>query len=132
MKGQSSMEFLTYVSLSMFMLAMLYNVMADKQTETFQQQVQDNAKAVADKVAFNLEMALVQGEGYSRVVSLPRNIAGQRYSVLVTDGLIKVNWSSDSTIESTRYIGKNISFTSEGSNVFRVKNNETGVYMVEQ
>jgi len=132
MKGQSSMEFLAYVSLLMFMLAVLYNVMADRQTETFQQQVQDNAKGVADKVAFNLEMALVQGEGYSRVISLPRNIAGQSYSVLATDGLIKVEWASDSIIESTRYKGRNITFDSNGSNIFRIKNNETGVHMVEQ
>lgn len=132
MKGQSSMEFLTYVSLSMFMLAVLYTVMADKQTDTFQNQLQDNAQGIADKVAFNLEMALVQGEGYSRVISLPENVAGQEYSVLATDGLIRVNWSSDSIVEPARYRGRNISFTSDGTNVFRVKHNQSGVFMVEQ
>lgn len=132
MKGQSSMEFLAYVSFSMFMLAVLYGVTADKQTETFERQNQDKAQKIADKIGFNLEMALVQGTGYSRVVSLPQNIAGQEYSVLTTDGLIKVNSSSVSTVESTRYRGRNISFNSDGSNVFRVKNNETGVHMIEQ
>lgn len=132
MKGQSSMEFLAYISLSMFMLATLYTVMADKQTETFQQQAQDRAYSVAEKVSFNLEMALVQGEGYSRVISLPQNIAGQEYDVLVTDRLIRVNRSSDSLVQSTRYRGRNISFSSEDSNIFRVKHNETGVFMIEQ
>lgn len=132
MKGQSSMEFLAYVSFTMFMLAALYGVIADKQTETFENQVQDEAKNIADKVGFNLEMALVQGEGYSRVISLPQNVAGQEYSVLATDGLIQIKWAMDSTVENTRYKGRNISFNSSGSNVFRIKNNETGVFMVEQ
>lgn len=132
MKGQSSMEFLAYVSLSMLMLAVLYTVMADRQADTFQQQVQSNARGVADKVSFNLEMALVQGEGYSRVISLPEAIAGQEYSFLVTDGLIRVNWSSGRVVESTRYSGQDISFDVDSSNVFRVKNNESGVFMVEQ
>jgi len=64
--------------MSMFMLAVLYTVMADKQTETFQQRSQDNAKAIAEKVSFNLEMALVQGQGYSRVISLPESISGKQ------------------------------------------------------
>lgn len=132
MKGQSSMEFLAYVSLSMFILAVLYGVMADKQADTFQQQAQERAISIADKVSFNIEMALVQGEGYSRVISLPQNIAGRNYTVLATDGLIRVNWSSENTIEPTRYRGQNISFTSDELNVFRVKHNESGVFMVEQ
>lgn len=132
MKGQSSMEFLAYVSLSMFMLATLYTVMADKQTDTVERQVQDNARGIADKVAFNLEMALVQGEGYSRVISLPQNVAGQEYNLLATSGLVRVKWPSGSVIESTRYSGRNITADSNGSNVFRVKHNESGVFMIEQ
>lgn len=132
MKAQSSMEFLAYVSLTMLMLAVLYSVMADRQADTFQQQAQTKANGIAEKVAFNLEMALVQGEGYSRVISLPQSIAGQEYDVLVTEGSVRVNSSSTDVVESTRYSANDMSFTSDSSMVFRVKNNESGVFMVEQ
>jgi len=132
MKGQSSIEFLAFVSMSMFMLAVLYTVMADKQTETFQQRSQDNAKAIAEKVSFNLEMALVQGEGYSRVFSLPESISGNKYTILIDGGTTRISWESENIIGSTRYTGGKLNFTVEdGSNVFRVKNNESGVFLVE-
>lgn len=133
MKGQSSIEFLAFVSMSMFMLAVLYTVMADKQAETFQQRSQNNAQAIADKVSFNLEMALVQGEGYSRIFSLPETIAGNKYNILINGGTTRISWSSQNILGSTRYTGENINLTVEdGSNVFRVKNNESGVYLIEQ
>ncbi len=133
MKGQSSIEFLAFVSMSMFMLATLYTVMADKQTETFQQRSYDNAQAIADKVSFNLEMALVQGEGYSRVFSLPETIAGNKYNILINGGTTRVSWSSENMLGSTRYAGGEINVTVEDdSNVFRVKNNESEVYLIEQ
>lgn len=133
MKGQSSIEFLAFVSMSMFMLAVLYTVMADKQTETFQQRAQDNARAISEKVSFNLEMALVQGQGYSRVFSLPETIAGNKYSILIDEGTSRISWLSQNYIRSTRYSGDRINVTVEdNSNVFRVKNNQSGVYMIEQ
>jgi|GEM_PF-710337 hypothetical protein len=132
MKGQSSIEFLAFVSMSMFMLAVLYTVMADKQTETFQQRSQDNAKAIAEKVSFNLEMALVQGQGYSRVISLPESISGNKYSMLIEGGTTRISWSSENILGSTRFTGEKINFTVEdGSNVFRVKNNNSGVFLIE-
>lgn len=133
MKGQSSLEFLAFVSMSMFMLAVLYTVMADKQAETFEKRSQDNARAILDKVSFNLEMALAQGEGYSRVFSLPENIAGNNYNVLIDGGTARISWSSSSILDSTRFTGQKINFTVEdSSNVFRVKNNGSGVFLVEQ
>jgi len=133
MKGQSSIEFLAFVSMSMFMLAVLYTVMADKQAETFQERSQDNAEAIAEKISFNLEMALVQGEGYSRVFSLPETIAGNKYNILVDGGTIRISWLSEEVFGSTHYSGEKINITIEDdSNVFRVKNNESGVYLVEK
>mgnify|MGYP006280337415 CR=1 FL=1 len=127
------MEFLAFVSMSMFMLAVLYTVMADKQAETFQQRSQSNAESIANKVSFNLEMALTQGEGYSRVFSLPENIAGNSYNVLIDGGTIRVSWSSQNMLTATRFTGQEINFTvKDDSNVFRVKNNESGVFLIEQ
>jgi hypothetical protein len=115
------------------MLAVLYTVMADKQAETFEKRSQDNARAILDKVSFNLEMALAQGEGYSRVFSLPENIAGNNYNVLIDGGTARISWSSSSVLDSTRFTGQKINFTVEdSSNVFRVKNNGSGVFLVEQ
>jgi len=132
-KGQSSIEFLAYVSISMFILAVLYNVMAEKQVETFENQRQERAEQVADKVAFNVEMGLVQGEGYSRVFSLPTEISGEGYKVSVWKESVKLDWRQDSHVSPSRYRGDQIEFeVNDSANVFKVEHNSSGVFVVGQ
>lgn len=133
MKGQSSLEFLAMVSFSMLILASLYSLMADKQQETVSFQQDRNAEYISEKVAFEVEMALVQGEGYSRVFSLPASIAGNSYSVRAGNGEIHTEWGSDSMYRLSRYQGERIEIkVNQSSQVFRVKHNSSGVSIVEQ
>lgn len=143
MKGQSSLEFLAMVSLSMIILASLYSLMADKQQDAVDFQQRETVNYVADKVSFELEMALVQGEGYSRVFSLPGSIGGEDYKVNVSKGALEnasvnsgrilIGYEGNSISRLTRYQGRGTEFeVNQDSNVFRVKHNSSGVWIVEQ
>lgn len=132
MKAQSSLEFLAMVSLSMLLLAVLYGVMTDRQVKAFQQERQSTAEAIIDKISFNVEMALVQGEGYSRVFSVPASIGGYDYSFSMGKGVFQLQWADRSIIRSTKYAGKWINSTVEDSNVYKTVHNSSGVFLVEQ
>lgn len=132
MKGQSSMEFLSMVSISMILLAGLTTVMAAKQQDTADYQANNNAELVAEKVSFQIEMALVQGEGYSRVFTLPGGIAGNNYTVELGNGGSNVYWGDNSLYRLSRYQGDDMIISVNGENrVFRVKHNESGVFLDE-
>ena len=132
MKGQSSMEFLSMVSISMILLAGLTTVMAAKQQDTADYRATNNAELVAEKVSFQVEMALVQGEGYSRVFTLPGSIAGENYTVELGNGGSDVRWGEDSLYRLSRYQGEDMSISVNGENrVFRVKHNQSGVFLNE-
>lgn len=131
MKGQSSMEFLAMVSMSLLILAALYTVMADRQVDTVENRIESNAEAVANDISFQVEMALVQGEGYSRVFSVPGSIEGDGYNVTFTQGNILLEWQDRRIIRSTRY-QRDLSMAVNDSNrVLNVKHNESGVFVVE-
>lgn len=132
MKGQSSMEFMMMISLSMIILAALTTVMAAKQQDTMNFQSEKNAEFIAEKTSFQVEMALVQGDGYSRVFSLPGTVSGENYTVEVGQGGVTVDWGDGSIYRLSRYQGDRLSISaSSDSRVFRVKHNETGVFLVE-
>lgn len=129
--GQSSMEFLAFVSLSALLLAGLHSVMVSKQAEALDYENRRTAEKVAEYVSFQLEMALVQGEGYSRVFSIPDRIAGEPYRVELYNSTTRLVWSNESVIQPSRYAGAQLNITTEDTNVFRVVNRDGEVTIVE-
>ncbi|MFB6292126.1 MAG: hypothetical protein ABEI58_01895 [Candidatus Nanohaloarchaea archaeon] len=121
-KGQSSLEFLAMVSLSALLLAALYGVMASKQSQAFTYQNRQTAEKVAEMVSFQVEMALVQGEGYSRVFSVPERIGGEHYTVQLINGSSYLRWGNESVIQTSRYYGKELNISTSDTNVYRVVN----------
>ncbi len=132
MKGQSSMEFLAMISMSMIILAVLYGVMTSKQIDTFEQRAETNAETVATEIGFNVEMALVQGEGYSRVLALPSAIAGENYSVNMTNRRVILEYGDHTISEPTRYPEQIYFEVNDSSNEFKVENRGEEVHIIEQ
>jgi len=121
-KGQSSLEFLSMVALSALMLAILHGVMVEKQSAVVKYENTRNAEIVARQTAFQVEIALVQGEGYSRVFSVPEKMAGADYTVEVRDGGSAIEWRNNTAIVSSRYEGDPLYLNSSESNTYRVVN----------
>jgi len=121
-KGQSSLEFLSMVALSALMLAILHGVMVEKQSAVVEYENTRNAEIVARQTAFQVEMALVQGEGYSRVFSVPEKMAGADYTIEVRDGGSAIEWRNNTAIVSSRYEGDPLYLNSSESNTYRVVN----------
>lgn len=122
-KGQSALEFLAYISILSIVFAGLHGLALSKQSDALEYRNDRKADRIGDFVSFQVEMALVQGDGYSRVFSLPDSLAGASYNVSVVNGTSIVEWRDKESFRPSRYRGQNISIrVSDSSNVFRVKN----------
>ncbi|MFB6208500.1 MAG: hypothetical protein ABEJ69_04055 [Candidatus Nanohaloarchaea archaeon] len=122
-KGQVAIEFMTLVGFSMLLLAIMMGFVAKKQSQAVQYHNYQNARDIAENVAFQAEMALVQGEGYSRKFFLPTALAGKNYNVTVRNNTVYLAWGEEFVTEPTLYRGRTLELKSEGTNSFRVFNN---------
>lgn len=130
-KGQSSIEFMAFISFSLLMLVILMSAITMKQNQaSFRSNTMD-ARMTGQNAAFQVEMALAQGEGYSRIFTLPNRIAGEPYRVRVINSTLVVDWENSNYVMPTLYRGKEIEFTTNDTNNFKVLHNETGVYVNE-
>lgn len=122
MKGQSSIEFLSLVSMSALLLAALYGFISAKQAQLVNVDEQRTAEKMAEKTSFQIEMALIQGEGYSRIFSLDREISSSNYDVKVGNGIALVQYEDKMITEPTRYQGDWINISTDSTSVFKVVN----------
>lgn len=131
LKGQTSMEFFLLFGISMAILSVLFGAISQKQSAVFERQNHEIGRQVADNVGFQAEMALVQGEGYSREFYLPSRIAGTSYEVSVRNKTVYVGWNDNFVTRPTLYTGGSETFTTNSTNQFKVIHNESGVNFVE-
>lgn len=131
MKGQTSMEFFLLFGISMAVLSILFGVITNKQATVFERHNADMAEQVASNVAFQVEMALVQGEGYSRPFYIPRNIAGTNYTVNVENESVYVGWREEFVVADTLYQNRSIQFNTSDTSTFKVLHNSSGVYVLD-
>lgn len=131
LKGQTSMEFFFLFGVSMAILSVLFGAISQKQSAVFERQNSQIGSQVAENVGFQAEMALVQGEGYSRSFYLPTAIAGTSYNVTVGNRTVYVGWRDSYVTENTLYVGKSLNFSTTDTNQFKVLHNDTGVHIIE-
>ncbi len=131
-KAQSSIEFMAFISFSLFMLVILMSAVTTKQSQAAFRSNTMDAKMTGQNTAFQVEMALAQGEGYSRVFTLPNRIAGEPYRVRVINSTMVVDWENSNYVMPTLYRGREIVFDTNETNNFKVLHNESGVYVNEQ
>ncbi|MFO7793457.1 MAG: hypothetical protein R6V35_00580 [Candidatus Nanohaloarchaea archaeon] len=126
MKGQVSIEFFVYFTISLLILAVLFSSVADRQVEAFEFRENSLASNIGSSYAYELEQAENYGTGYERDFELPREIFGTPYNVTVDSGFVIVEWKDEDIVQSTRIASVN---TEEDVKIrasngpFRVKNN---------
>lgn len=91
-KGQTSLEFITMLSFIMLAFAAFYGMFVTNQAAALEDQRALFAEAIADQAAFDLNLALAQGDGFERNTTLPDSIGGFPYNVSVADRTVVVRW----------------------------------------
>lgn len=115
------MIFLTVV------FAGFYSVLGQRQVMIAERQVSLQAEAVANKIGYELDLALTQGEGYSRQFTLPDRIGNADYNISVINGTIVVAWLDSQVLSTTAVDGINGTLQ-PGTN--RIRNTGTAIEVV--
>lgn len=97
-KGQTSLEFIAMLSFIMLAFAGFFSMFVANQVQATEEQRAVYGKAVADRIAFEIDLALAEGDGFRRDVSLPESITGIPYTVNVSQGSVLVRWADRSAI----------------------------------
>ncbi|MDY6774426.1 MAG: hypothetical protein SVS85_04460 [Candidatus Nanohaloarchaea archaeon] len=95
-RGQSSLEFIIMLSLVMLIFSAFVSVFVNKRVSAVEKERKLVATTVADKVGFELDRALVEGEGYSRRIELRGDIRGEEYNITVGNGTVIVSYGINS------------------------------------
>ena len=135
LKGQSAVEFIAYVSVTILALALLTSSISGQQRKANQIQGANQAVNTYTIIEENIHLAIVNGEGYSRTFEIPQNINRQSYNVTFLpgdeNGYIRVDWKGlqdQSRLKSTKYnpSGEFKIESSEGNKI-EISNKNTGV-----
>ncbi|MFB6166851.1 MAG: hypothetical protein ABEJ62_01155 [Candidatus Nanohaloarchaea archaeon] len=100
-KGQSSLEFIAMLSFMMLAFSGFYTFFVNQQIAAVQNQRAVYAEAVADKAAFELDLALAQGDGFSRNFTLPESLGGADYNITVRGEIVLLEWGERQVLSST-------------------------------
>ena len=115
--GQVSNEFITYLSILTLLLIIAISLNYGIYPQLIYQKVYREAEEMAEDVAFEINLALRAGDGYSREFYLKNTLYGIRnFSVEVKDYLVTVRWKDGyasspigiETIEGSIKKGRNL------------------------
>ena len=127
MLAQVSMEFMTFVAfLLILVFLMVYqNYQSFAQTENFK--VYQDAQKAVDEIAFEINVALKAGNGYSRNFYVSKSLYGiSNFTVEVKDYTVKLKWNKGEV--SSNIMTRNITGTVKpGGNL--IKNVEGEIYV---
>lgn len=126
--GQSSLEFMAMISIALVLFAGFFTFFADRQMTAHAIQQQRLATTTAEKAAFELDLALTQGDGFSRIFDLQETIEGEDYTVTVINETVVLTYKETDILAYTA--AENVTGDIQpGTNRVR---NEEGVLHVSQ
>lgn len=116
------------LSLVMLIFGAFTSIFVDRKVSALEEERNTIAISIADRVGFELDRALVEGEGYSRTTTLRSSIRGEDYNLTLANGTVLLSYGRTSVRGYTA--AENVSGSFEpGLN--RISN-EGGVIHVEQ
>ena len=128
--AQSAVEFMIMITMALLVFTTFFTIFSERKVQAFEKQTRLRAKAVADRVSYELDLSLVQGSGFEKTFRLPQTIAGQNYSIVTneTDYGTKIFLEWEKTFVSSRSAAPEVEGRLEpGEN--HIKNNRSVLYV---
>jgi len=89
------------IALALVLFAGFFTFFADRQMTAVAHQQQRVAAATAEEAAFELDLALTQGDGFSRMFDLRETIGGESYTVTVVNETVWLQYQEADILAST-------------------------------
>lgn len=117
-KGQAGIEFLILISFLLFIFSTYYIGLLKKDQEYFANSVAYDSEALASSISMALDTAFVEGNGFSINITLPADIDGLKYSVIIYPNIVCINVGSRHYYHNT-IVRKVVGNFSSGINVIK-------------
>ncbi len=87
--------------LLMLVFTAVYSFIGERSVVVAERNVRLQAADIADKIGYELDLALAEGDGYSRTFELRPEIGGTDYNVTVQGRTIQLLWGDSSVFDET-------------------------------
>jgi hypothetical protein len=96
--AQVSVEFIVFVSVLTVILLLTIYYNSTVYMEMNSAKIYNDAQGICDQIAFEINMALRAGDGYSRNFYIPYKISDSvNYNISLNNYLVVINWTGGST-----------------------------------
>lgn len=127
-KGQSGVEFMAMMALSLLLFTAFFSFFVTQQNAAFDVRQHRIAANMADRIGFQLDIALIQGDGFERRFRMPETIKGAAYTVSILNGTVIVEYEGSDVLAPTA--ARDVTGTvTNGTNLVR---NQGGLINVTQ
>jgi len=96
-KAQSAVELVMMVSFSLIIFSGLYLVILQNNFSAIKEKRNIEFQRVTERIGYELDIAASIGDGYSKNFTIPANILGSTYNVILESNLVIVNASQTYT-----------------------------------
>lgn len=128
MKGQSSVEFMIFISIIMMILAIFLWSNMSIQNKITGIKTKVEAQELSDKIAFEINTAVRTGDGYRRDFYVEKDFFGvSEFDISVDDYSVFIDWYKGSVVSSI--IIKNITGTINKGRKNTIENKNEVIYV---
>ncbi len=89
--------------MALLAFSMFYSFLVDKRIEVFERETEYLASSIAEKAAYEINIAVVEGDGFTRNFTLPESLYGVDYDIIPWGGFVFVNWTTPEGRPNTRF-----------------------------
>lgn len=115
--------------LLLLIFTIFVSLFSGNQAEAVKEERARIALAVADQIAFELDLAFTEDQGFSRTFDLRDSIGGQEYNVIVNGSTVHLSYGDNRSVVSTTAADNVTGEVKPGENTV---DNEGGVIYVTQ
>lgn len=94
--GQTALEFMIVISILLVLFAAVFTVFSRREIEALEKETKLQANEIADMITYHLDLALVQGSGFSQQFKLPAKLGTNSYRVVINQtgkgSVVFVEW----------------------------------------
>lgn len=100
-KSQSSIELLLFFSIALLIFSATYSAVSEKTKGAYDSKARSEAIEISEKIAAEINTAASEGGGYTKNITLPKDIFGANYTVSIDAGNVFVAWRGKNVASRT-------------------------------
>ena len=117
-KAQSGLELIVSVAMVLLVFSIVYIKIVNEGIKQNDEELRTSIKYLSNKVAYYLDIAYQEGDGFKINLSLPQNIKGRNYNISVNSNYVIIS------IGNLNYLTKTLPYNLTNQNLDKTRKNE--------